>query len=374
MKKVCFVLTVSFVILFMTGCELLGITIPETTTVIATVSHTSTSNETTGSSAVTTTSQTTSLETVTETTEGSEPTTQTQLTGETMDLLIYYTDIDGYVIPVTIKVEKTFQVAAESFEHMIKNSENFLFASNYGLIPILPEGTEILSIEIEEGTAYIDFNSKILNYSTRLEEYNIFSSIVYLLTGFSSVVDVEIKIDSNSPGQLKHGTLIEKALKREDILINANKFLKDSSKQKYDIYFIRPIENREYMVPLSVEFSEISKLKVPAKMLEVMISDYEDYNLFSAIPKDTKVIETSIDETGTLEVILSKELTGYGGGSAKEIALLDQLIYTFSGIEGIKRVKLSIDQSDDILPEGTELTEPFAVSKYINILDQRSQN
>jgi germination protein M len=372
MKKVYIMLAVFVVLIMMTGCELLGITIPETTTIIATVSKTSSEDEVSESSAMTSTEQTTTSDTITETTEGSDPTTQTLQTGETMELLVYYTDIEGYVVPVTISVEKTFQVAAESFEHMIKNSENFLFASNYGLIPILPEGTEISSIEIEDGIAYIDFNSKILNYSTRLEEYNIFSSVIYLLTGFSSVDSVEIKIDGNHPGELKHGTLIDRVLKREDILINSNKFLKDNSKQKYDIYFLRLIENREYLVPLSVEFSEISKLMMPGKMLEVMISDYEDYNLFSAVPKETKVVETSIDENGTLEVILSKELTGYGGGSAKEIALLDQLLYTFSGIEGVRRVKLTIDQSDDILPEGTELTEPFAVSKYINILDQRS--
>jgi germination protein M len=252
---------------------------------------------------------------------------------------------------------------------MIKTSGNIAFAAEYDLLPILPEGTEVNELKIENGAATIDFNSSILDYADKSEEYNIFSSIVYMLTGFSTVDTVNIYIDGEYPGILDYGASINGPLSRDDVLINSNEFLSDQTKTKCDIYFVRPIENREYLVPLSVEFSDAPVSMIPEKMLGILLTDYTAYDLYSQVPEGTSVVDASIDEDGILEVILSSELVNYGGGSAREIALLNQLLYTFGGIEGVNKVKLSIDGGDDVLPEGTELTEPFTVSKYINRLD-----
>jgi len=350
-----------------TGCSLLGIEIPKTDTSsqTSTASAESLPSSTESQSGTSTETETTSSETA-ETTASTA--TQTD-PGEKTDLLIYYTDIDGYLIPVTVKVPKTYQVAAASLEKMMKNNENFLFAAEFELFPIFPEGTEIKSLTVQDGVAVIDFNENILNYSTKIEEYNIFSSIVYVLTGFSTVDSVQIKIGGVFPGEMKHGAIVDRQLARKDVMINSNKFLTAPSMLKYDIYFIKPVGNTEYLLPLSAEFPQMPAAAFPEKMLEIMIHDYSEFDIYSLIPEETKVIGSSLDDNGIMEVILSSELAGYGGGSARETGLLNQLLYTFSQIKGAERIKLTVEGSNDILPEGTEISEPFTVSKFINILD-----
>jgi germination protein M len=366
MRKVIIIMAVLLLLFPVSGCELLGISTGGiATTKDTTESLQSTSQSSDESSSVT---QTSGSEIITTASSDTGETTGTG-TEETSDLVVYYSDKDGYVVPVTISVRKTYQVAAESLAYMIKTSENSALVADHGLYPILPEGTVINELKIENREALVDFNSNILDYADKTEEYNIFSSVIYVLTGFSTVDTVKIYIDGEYPGILEYGASINRPYSRKDVLINANEFLADANKMKYDIYFTRPIENDEYLVPLSVEFPEVPVLMVPEKMIGILLTDYSEYDLYSQIPQGTKVVDTSIDADGTLEVVLSSEILDYGGGSAREIALLDQLLYTFSGIDGVNRIKLSIDGNDDILLEGTDLSEPFTVSKYINRID-----
>ena len=51
----------------------------------------------------------------------------------------------------------------------------------YGVYPVIPEGTEILGIDIRNGTAVIDFSRHLLNYGTAWSERNIIAAIVYSL-------------------------------------------------------------------------------------------------------------------------------------------------------------------------------------------------
>lgn len=76
----------------------------------------------------------------------------------------------------------------------------------YGVYPVIPENTEILGIDIRNGTAVIDFSRHLLNYGTAWSERNIIAAIVYTLTEFETVDDVRILINGYSPGVLKYGT------------------------------------------------------------------------------------------------------------------------------------------------------------------------
>ena len=347
------------------GCDLLGIKLEDPTS----TSQTSKNTQSTSQKTITTTQTSKQTETTEETTTKRETETTTQTTSnEKTDLVVYYSDSDGYVMPVTISVPKTYQVAAESLNNMVKNSMTLGFAEKFGLIPILPEGTMVKELSITNGMATIDISSDILDYSNMIEENNIFSSIIYVLTGFSSVDSVKITINGDYPGILEYGAVIDRPLSKKDVMLNSNRFLVINDKIKYDVFFVKPLRNREFLVPVSVEFNEIPTNMIPGKMMDVLLKDYTEYDLYSQVPQGTRVIKASIDENSTLEVILSSELVSYGGGSARELALMDQLLHTFAEVDGVKKIKLTIDQHEDILPEGTELTQPFSVSKYINIL------
>ncbi len=73
--------------------------------------------------------------------------------------------------------------------------------------------------------------------------------------------------------------------------------------------------------------------------------------IFSEIPKETRIIKLKKDGK-ILEATFSKELSSYGGGSARLRGLIAQIVYSFTGINGIERVKIKIQGEDETVLGG----------------------
>lgn len=73
--------------------------------------------------------------------------------------------------------------------------------------------------------------------------------------------------------------------------------------------------------------------------------------IFSEIPKGTMIIKLKKDGK-ILEATFSKELSSYGGGSARLRGLIAQIVYSFTGINGIERVKIKIQGEDETVLGG----------------------
>ena len=79
---------------------------------------------------------------------------------------------------------------------------------------MLPEGTEILGMNIKDSTVIVDFNEKFLEYEDKTEEVNAISSIVYSLTEFNNINDVKILVEGREKDILKYGTDISGLLNK----------------------------------------------------------------------------------------------------------------------------------------------------------------
>jgi len=94
-----------------------------------------------------------------------------EVSKEDTDLFIeiYYQDKEGLIIPVARRIPKQLSVAKSAMYGLIDSPMNRESMSYYGLIPILPKGTEF-TINIKDKTAIIDFNNKILEYDNEKSE------------------------------------------------------------------------------------------------------------------------------------------------------------------------------------------------------------
>src|SRR5699024_1071369 len=88
-----------------------------------------------------------------------------------------------------------------------------------GLSPIIPVGTEIKGITVDEDTGLckIDFTGEVLNYETEKEEENLINGVVYTLTEFPAINEVQVMIDGEVVPALKHGTEVGGPLRRDNI-------------------------------------------------------------------------------------------------------------------------------------------------------------
>ena len=82
---------------------------------------------------------------------------------------------------------------------------------------------------------------------------------------------------------------------------------------------------------------------------------------FSEIPKGTQVL--SLRKDGEVLIVnFNEKLQSYGGGSAKVRGLVAQVVYTFTEVPGIKKVRIMIEDQKDVTlgGEGYVIDRPLS--------------
>lgn len=132
--------------------------------------------------------------------------------------VLYFKDKQGLLVPLMRKLPWEEGIAKSALNNMIDTSEQRESLSYTGLNPIIPAGTEIrgMAINEETGICKVDFSEGVLNYETEKEEENLIKGVVYTLTEFQSIEEVEFMVNGSS-ANFKFNTLGQGPFKRENI-------------------------------------------------------------------------------------------------------------------------------------------------------------
>lgn len=278
---------------------------------------------------------------------------------------LYYQDKEGYLVPVTRRVEKEVALAKLAITGLIDSSINREELEYFGLYPVLPMGTEILGINIKDGNAVIDFNEKLLDYETEGAERSIVTSIVYTLTEFNTIEKVKILIKGRTISKLKYNSDLSDYMSRDDVLINSNKVNLEQGNKKLDIFLFRSLNNKfSYIVPMSKQLSEFGEDKLIEKIVSFLIKEKMPEGFYSQLPQDVNLIGSEI-KGNVLRLDFSKEIMNIGG-NAREDGVIKQILYTARQLKGITKVKISVDGNIENLPEGTDISKDIIIPQSIN--------
>lgn len=278
---------------------------------------------------------------------------------------VYYQDKDGCVVPMTRWIQPQLGIARAAVSLAIDCPLTREETAYYGVYPILPENTEILGIDIKEGTATIDFNKYLLNYGTAYSERNIIASIVYTLTEFDTIQKVRIMINGYPQGILKYGTDLSYPLGREDVMINADPRLLKTGKEKVDIYLMKAANTGfAYPVPVSVTDSTGGAEATPETLVKRLLSAVPEGGMYSEIPEGVRLIGSYI-QGDTITLDFSEEFLSYGG-TAREENILKQLAYTLRQCDSIRKINILVEGRRVELPEGTNISAGLAIPVTLN--------
>lgn len=277
---------------------------------------------------------------------------------------VYYQDADGCIIPMTRWIQSQPGIARAAVSLAIDSPLTREETAYYGVYPVIPENTEILGIDIRNGTAVIDFSRHLLNYGTAWSERNIIAAIVYTLTEFETVDDVRILINGYSPGVLKYGTDLSDVVGREDLMINAGPSLSASGNEKLDVYFMKQANERfSYAVPVSLAVDGEADM-MPDTFVRLLFGTKPGGGIYTEIP-DGADLKSSYVHNGTVYLDFSKEFLDYGGALGEE-AILKQITYTLRQCDGIRKINITVEGRSTDLPEGTYISAGLVIPATIN--------
>lgn len=260
------------------------------------------------------------------------------------ETVVYYENEGGYLVPVKRDIAWEDGIGKAVLRSMVDSVATREEVAKIGFKPVIPKETKILGMTIDEASKIckVDFSNHLLNYQSKGEEKNIVKSIVYTLTEFENIEEVKITIDGKETSELKHGTSIEKPLKREDInLIETSETLEEGGYSKILVYYRGTNEeNYDHYVPITipVNSSDVSPEYVVKKLFEKTPEDLE--GLFTDIPNGVEFKNAKL-ENGTMildldlndEEILEKQ--DVIDRMSKNIGL------TLNQFDGIENIKLS---------------------------------
>ncbi|MCF6465402.1 GerMN domain-containing protein [Clostridium sp. Cult2] len=167
--------------------------------------------------------------------------------------VFYFKDKQGLLVPLMRKIPWEEGIAKLTLRNMVDSPELRESISATGLSPIIPAGTEIIGMAINEetGLCKVDFSKEVLNYETEKDEENLIKGVVYTLTEFQAIDEVQFLVEGEVLPTFKHGYNISNPIKRDNINLTGS--LEDQ-RSKVVIYYKGNNfeEDFEYFVPVTI--------------------------------------------------------------------------------------------------------------------------
>lgn len=273
--------------------------------------------------------------------------------------VLYYQDESGYLIPVMEKVAWEEGIGKAALLKMMSTEENIKFSREFGLIPVIPDGTEI-TLNIKDGLAKVNVNKTTLNCKDAVAESNMVSSIVNTLTEFPAVQKVQILLDGNSKKKLKYGTMIDKTFSKLDVNVETvadESIIKNAS--KIILYF----ENNggNYLIPVTRLIE--NKATLDLAIQELLKGPREGAKLITNIPVGSKLLDVELKD-GIATVNFSKEFNVLIQNQGNERMAIKSILLTCKQFPDVKEVKIKVEGKDYIPSDPTTMTIPTFANEY----------
>lgn len=255
--------------------------------------------------------------------------------------VMYFKNGDGYLVPVMRRIPWEEGIARITLNNMIDSPELRESLSSTGLSPIIPAGTEITGISVNEetGLCKIDFSDAALNNDSKESEENFIKGVVYTLTEFPTIKEVQIVIGGKKLENLAYGNNISQPIARKDINLIGKA---ENGRSNVTVYYKSMADNElEYFIPVTIP--TLAPVANVYSALDLLFEGPpETAGLFSDIPKDITLHGVEV-KNGTAYVDISKDNSTEELNDQAFTHIIKNIGLTLSQFKEIETVELLID-------------------------------
>lgn len=254
--------------------------------------------------------------------------------------VLYFKSEEGYLVPVMKRIPWDEGIAKASLLNMVDSSELRESLTSKGLEPILPVGTKVNGITIDEATGLckVDFSEELKNVEDKKDEENLIKGVVYTLTEFPSIKEVKITVEGEELSVLHESVAINKPLSRENINVVGN--IKDGSSKVVVYYKGENDLDLDYFIPVTVPTMAPQPNVYTA--LDLMIQGPpSDVGLKSDLPKDLGLAGVEIKDNIAYVDITSDTTSSLNEKEVSE--LMKNIGLTLGQFKEIKSVEVLLN-------------------------------
>lgn len=260
--------------------------------------------------------------------------------------VVYYEDGDGYLVPVQRDVLRQDGIAKATLELMVQSARNDMDAARLGLSPVVPEGTTF-DLDIADGHARVDLGREVLSASSKQQEENMRTAIVWALTEFDTVKDVNFLVEGQKRDTLTHGTNISGSYTRVGLNQEEPAAPTFAGASEVQMYF--PAQDGRLLVPVSR--TVYSDDDVATAVFEFLRGPKADSGLETPLDEDVQLLGVSVSG-GVVTINFSKEFTKIAERSDGGVQAMRGLMMTCTRYPGIRKVKILVDGEPYQMPVG----------------------
>jgi germination protein M len=277
---------------------------------------------------------------------------------------LYFLADNGYVVPYAVDMPKVEGIAKEAMKMMVKGSQAESMLPE-GFSGILPKGTQVKGLNIQDGTATVDFSKEFLSYQPELEE-KILDAVTWTLTGFDTVKRVDIWVDGRPLKAMPKGKTPAQGLTRNrGINLELAEGVNISQSMPVTLYFLgQASDNTVYYVPVTRMINRTDDVAATV-MRELILGPKHGSGLSGALAETLQVNKVQV-KGDTVLADFGEQLLQYSNEKSASKDAVQTIVLSLTENTGAKKVKITVNGKREATVEGKPLDRPVSRPEIVN--------
>lgn len=278
---------------------------------------------------------------------------------------LYFVSDTGYVVPYTLNIPSVKGIAKEAMKFMVQGGPGESMLPK-GFSCILPKGTKINGINLQNNTATIDFSKEFLTYDRKMED-KILNAVTWTLTSFENVGEVNIWVNGRPLEVMPKGkTAAQHLTRNRGINLEVLEGVNIAQSMPVTLYFLgQTSTNETYYVPVTRMVNRTSDV-ARAALRELVKGPAPTSNLVSALNSNTDINSVKV-EGNTVMADLGDQLLEFNDQHAASKTAIDSIVFCLTGNTQAQKVKLTVNGKNSITVSGQKNKFDHPVSRPIMI-------